>query len=416
MHIDLFEQYRAGHLALMVGGNPLPNAVAAHLLTRPDGRVTLFHSAETARVAGRTEDWLSSRTPEVSVEQCQIDACSKASVHDSVQSRLEAEGAEVAGLHYTGGTSVMDVHGYRAAEQWAAENGSTVHFSYLDSGTLRLNIDDGGSLPVGLAVEFSLEELMALHGRTASCGMKPFLHKSADALAQAHQHRGVAKKWSDWCYHELVKKHRDRRDWKPEEKLRQATLSLPKDHRLEPFYEQLARDLPGAFDAASRTLDLEDVTRDMLQGAPLGKLLGWLGGIWLEVATHQAMQRCAESHRLGDRRMGVEVEGPQGVDKFELDVLAVRGYQVFLISCSTTSKKSLLKKKLFEAWARARQIGGTEAPVAVVSCSEDPGWVENEFLRQIASERRGHVRVFGRQHVPNLKEELDAWIEERKGD
>ena len=43
----------------------------------------------------------------------------------------------------------------------------------------------------------------------------------------------------------------------------------------------------------------------------------------------------------------------------------------------------LLKQKLFEAYIRARQVGGEEARVALICCEDDPVRLEAEMKRDI---------------------------------
>jgi hypothetical protein len=73
-------------------------------------------------------------------------------------------------------------------------------------------------------------------------------------------------------------------------------------------------------------------------------------------------QHCSRSKRVeaenGERRT------------FEIDIAAVFGYQLILISCTST-RKDKTKEKAFEALHRARQLGGAGARAIVVSDEED---------------------------------------------
>lgn len=52
--------------------------------------------------------------------------------------------------------------------------------------------------------------------------------------------------------------------------------------------------------------------------------------------------------------------------KFELDIIVIYGYQLFVISVTTDSRLKLLKNKAFEVINRAKQIGGQEARSALI--------------------------------------------------
>lgn len=117
--------------------------------------------------------------------------------------------------------------------------------------------------------------------------------------------------------------------------------------------------------------------------------------------------------QLHDCCQGVKPKVGKNQD-FDLDVIALRGYQLFAFSCgvrSNPNERGELKLKLFEAYVRARQLGGDEARVALVSTSGDPQSLEEEMERDINAE--GHIKVFGQQHLANLKAEIGCWIKEQ---
>jgi hypothetical protein len=66
------------------------------------------------------------------------------------------------------------------------------------------------------------------------------------------------------------------------------------------------------------------------------------------------------------------------------------------------------KKHLFEAYMRARQLGGDEARVALVCC------VPNVDIVQAEIERKWHVsqqiRVFGRDDLIDLDKKFGEWF------
>ena len=96
---------------------------------------------------------------------------------------------------------------------------------------------------------------------------------------------------------------------------------------------------------------------------------------------------------------------------FEVDVVAIRGYQMFAISCTTSKEMSLVKSKLFEAYVRARQMGGDEARIALICCSDEPAQVEKQMASELQYE--GRIRVFGQPDLPNIGQRLKNWILEQ---
>ena len=80
---------------------------------------------------------------------------------------------------------------------------------------------------------------------------------------------------------------------------------------------------------------------------------------------------------------------------FEFDVAATRGYRLFALSCTASSDKDLCKSKLFEAFHRARQMGGDEARVALLCglTSDKARDLLRKFRREFYS-AEGAVHVF----------------------
>jgi Asp-tRNA(Asn)/Glu-tRNA(Gln) amidotransferase A subunit family amidase len=146
-------EYQVDHLLLLVGSNPLPNAVAGKLLVAAGGMITLIHSQDTASLAERLESWLKSggdsEAPVAHVDLAEVKESDADSVYRRVEkvlrdyeSKARQMGRVRMGLHYTGGTKVMSVHAYRALEDWARDQSREREalFSYLDAHTLNMYI------------------------------------------------------------------------------------------------------------------------------------------------------------------------------------------------------------------------------------------------------------------------------------
>ena len=158
---------KSEHLILLVGSNPLPNAVAGRLLTADNAAITMLHSKGSSKVAQRLAGWLKSK-PGIKPICKEVDESDPVSIAAGVKEELERVQASSVGLHYTGGTKTMGVHAYRAVKQWAEQ---PTHFSYLNARTLEMIFDpadpDSGELAkkkyVGNDVTIYLEELLKLH-------------------------------------------------------------------------------------------------------------------------------------------------------------------------------------------------------------------------------------------------------------
>ncbi|NJL66200.1 MAG: DUF1887 family protein [Microcoleus sp. SM1_3_4] len=133
----------------------------------------------------------------------------------------------------------------------------------------------------------------------------------------------------------------------------------------------------------------------------------YLDGLWLEHYVLQQIKTIADRNSIQDYGLNFVVP-LAGADKFEFDVAFTRGYQLFAISVSTTSDRKLCKGKLFEAYLRARQMGGDEARVALICCTDEPDTLKAE-LAVLDSKK---IAVFGRDDLMNLSNKIEKWIEQ----
>ena len=139
----------------------------------------------------------------------------------------------------------------------------------------------------------------------------------------------------------------------------------------------------------------------------LKQMDGFFNGIWLEYAAYAAFREVLEEVKCCNvKRENYELfhnvyirqEGPEPAERhFELDVVAVLGYQVIVVSCSVTPSVRIVKQKAMEAYHRARQLGGVEARAVVLCLAsyEDAERVEKELEDETGTERP--LQVWGRQ-------------------
>ena len=332
--------YEVDHLLLLVGSNPVPNAVAGKLLTKTKGTITLIHSEEGFDLAKRLQAWFS----DANVELEEIKESDAASVFTCVQNVLDGYKSQVLkeqkrgpntankvgtvriGLNYTGGTKVMSVDAYLALKSWlenkdreAIFNRQPV-FSYLDARTLQMWFEqvetyDPISFPVGRKVSMRIGDLLDLHNwEPIKPPIKePVLPESAKALLTIYIHPEWNKIWNDWVRHTLPREYSNPREvpWPDLPKLQEAMRKeLGQDD--SPFLNVTTAKGSGCKD--------ESVFRT------------WAGGTWLESAVLTALQACAQELQLEECRMDIQPQVRQSSEKepfFQLDVAAICGYQLF---------------------------------------------------------------------------------------
>lgn len=418
------------HLFLLIGKNPLPNYVAVKLLATEQTTIHLIHSSDTLVYAQRLENKLK--------EDCNFaeKICVQPSEANKIKKKIEDRLNSISGrveLNYTGGTKAMAVHVYRAI----ASKVSNAKFSYLDPRSLAMLIDPPEGVeeeicfylgkPNGGAEEqeyfkktkVSLDDLLYLHkltpfqaARSKSRGM---------IIVEAIQTEAIEKD-SWWDFQKALRKifedTRKRTNYNAyneanrdqmEQQLRLQSVDFPRD--LPNLTRAFGENFPSNTVIDSNELVLANLPNDV----SAIEFVNFLIGTWLEDFT---LSRMIETKDSNDKTVkekcflescgsSLEIALPKN-DKarfFELDVIAMRGYRLFAISCSQESSIFNVKRKLFEAVHRAKQIGGEEARIGLVCLAKSSDI--NKIKSQLEED---HIEVFGKEDLGDLEQKLEKWF------
>lgn len=419
MNTSEFDKHKVDHLFLLIGENPLPNYVAARLLLNKGGTPYLVYTTGTKDTAKRLQTILSNES--IGLKTAQLvplnDYESDAyHIKEAIRPKLEAIKVGKLGLNYTGGTKAMAVHAYRAV--FSKEHPDTV-FSYLDPRKLEMCIDreDTPSIPLKVkpeCLEVKLVELFELHslkldGKPTQEAQLPEL---AAALAKVFKDENKAKQWFDWYYNifreeaRKKKKNCDWGDWKSQTSLIELAIPLEKVPQ-----EILTAFCKENFVTSDNKLFFKQVQNKNIFNK-LEHFCDYLDGLWLEHHVLQQVKNIAYQNSIKDYGNDFDVPLSGTKDGFQFDVAFTRGYQLFAISISTTSDRKLCKTKLFEAYLRARQMGGDEARVALICCTNEPDTLKAEMA--LLDDKK--IAVFGRDDLMNLSDKIEEWIKQSDKD
>lgn len=435
------------HLVLLVGSNPLPNYVAGQLLC-PTGQIYLVHSTATKEHAEKLSDKFGlQRCPRCNLRDLGKDESNPQKIYQKVQTLLvdEIPAGQTVGLHYTGGTKVMSVHAYEAARQ----SGRPVVCSYLDARTLSMVIvGQHGQQDIWTAaeIEITVEDIIDLHrialqqppkklpklvrmrqGVVDKTATKILLENVLPVLVKIQQDDDSRDQWREWCnsglrradearswikdgdshrWQEIVEKGFK---WKSKGNLK--LTELPSQER----FSELIQVLKDEFKEVEKlTLgNLSDLCGFPSKGKEekMEDFAKWFDGEWLEDYTLWTLQALMaeegqNKNKLHEPGMDYKREHPE----FQFDVAVTRSYQLYAFSCTTSDDKKLCKSKLFEAYIRARQMGGDEAKTALVCCYGDADALEQEMAQEF--DAKGRIKVFGRAELPCFKKNLEAWFDQ----
>ncbi len=399
-----FIKFQTENLFLLVGSNPLPDYVAARLLSQPGGNIFLLHSAGvhgTINIAERLEKALSSKMPDVSIHLYEIDEADGNKISRKISEIFrEVPMDRGIGLNYTGGTKSMAVHAYRAIESHAKD----AVFSYLDARNLAFCFDrwDSGKpttfIPILVEdISIPIETILELHGihpdpikRYAQLG------DVAIPLLEANTYHYDA--WRKWC---ASLKKPDNNKFYSKSELRKIPIPGAEFPEAHSVFQKLDSE-----SHASTLGDLYDSLCATDKNISINSFAKYLDGEWLDYFTLSCIRKIAADCRLNDFGMDIKFQQNR---RFQFDVVAMRGYQLFAISCSTTNDKRLAKSKLFEVYIRARQMGGDEARIGLVTMYPETEELQSEIDEEWFTE--GQVRVFGPDDLEQFPEALTDWFQ-----
>gem|GEM_PF-216058 len=433
MNTSELNKYKVDHLFLLIGENPLPNYVAARLLLNKGGTPYLVYSKGTKDPAERLQTILSNepiglKTAQlVPLNDYESDAYH---IKEAIRPKLEAIKVGKIGLNYTGGTKAMAVHAYRAV--FSKERPDTV-FSYLDPRKLEMCIDreDGDRIRLKVkpeCLEVKLAKVFQIHGwmwqEKSEPIYQPELPDAARAFAEFHTNEQLIKLWRTWCnqvLRESARKPKDKNKWLSESKLLELPdlrLEITRDNKTVELQKyQAINQALAQLGVAAKKLSLQTVKDQGLKS--LESTCKWLDGEWLEHYVLQQVQNIPKELSIDDSATSFWIRNPiyPKNTKFQFDVAFMRGYQLFAISCTTIERKFDCKSKLFEAYIRARQLGGDEARVALVCCTseKDVNALETEIVNVLNPSPEGgkidyKLAVFGRDDLLDLSDKIAEWI------
>jgi hypothetical protein len=458
-----WEYHQVDHLFLLIGENPLPNYVAAKTLLREGGKPYLVYSEHTFEAYKRLKEVLDPKgltvTEEEKVELWNNEANAfeiQKAIQDKVkQLKKHYPEKTVFGLNYTGGTKAMAVHAYQALLDPELKLSEEPRFSYLDSRTLKMMFDQKNNQPIPLDVpteklDITGETLFKLHGLYWKKGKKPInkpkLVEAAKELLTLYmndkERNQFDSSWLKWCDKVLTpntqKQNKYGRyvDWKNEEELENVSsldfnvnleIDDPekpgkKKHQKIEAPDQIKNILIDYLGALSGNLSLT-TAKERGSFEKLSHVCEWLSCGWLEHYVLDKIQEISHEPPLKDKTVKIEInpkitasamsfniidKPDEEWEKFQFDVAFRRSYQLFAISCTTSRTTERCKEKLFEAYIRAKQLGGAEARVALVCFHSKPENIVKTFNSLIEDTK---IAVFGHKHLKNLSRNIANWID-----
>ena len=336
----------------------------------------------------------------------------------------------------------MSVHAYRAVERKSKELNLLARFSYLAPRDLELRFDPREGVKEDVKFKLgSVEGENKLYFDRTHITLNDLLYlhtlKPLNARSDLRMNDIVAAMFRD-CLDNL-----DNEEWKKFhyqlkslirncKKQASYRLSRPQSrNEYEKLLRQKELELPKTPTNLKVALEVRRWTKDgkiILGSLPIEQsaeeFCDFLHGTWLEdyvlgkiisvdptkgisVKDECNLHDCYASLEVAFPREDIERNRAlKDLPFFELDVVAMRGYQLFVISCTLDREVNRCKQKIFEVLLRARQLGGDEARVALVCLANA---YDRESLKQQLKDE-AHVTVFGKDGLQRLEMDLRKWF------
>ena len=277
-------------------------------------------------------------------------------------------------VHYTGGTQVMGVETVSAIEERLAGNPNVkLDTTYLDArgnnGPCLISRSRVIESDARNNINVDLNDIALLNGFT----LAPFGIERSDRSGHLYNHE----------YY-----NRDSRNWE--------TKYLPAPAKLGPDQER----------EGSKILS---IMCDWTDSRITPENFEYAAYVALKQALKSIKKRSNYKvcHKVYVKRTGANIRDKE----FELDVVAILGYQIVVVSCTCAKGSDTIKQKGMEVILRARQLGGDEAQ-AIVLCRAHPNvakLVQEELHDEVGS-AGDPLRIWATDKWPNLQSEFTNYL------
>ena len=406
-------------LILLVGTNPLPNFVVAEyfLKNNPELKyIFMIYSEKTDKQSGTKEyaenlqKLLQNRheiKPEIKFFTLS-DISDAEKIERDLNNNLKNALKNKKHLHlnYTGGTKAMVIHVYRWIEKYGLENHIETSFSYLDARTFKIVDDKKGRITGDLREEIKLkiEDLLSLHGFSPIKLEFNILDNIFDNAIEKFRNiikedmlRDFFKSYHRYFFITNSGKLIDKKEKMIERinELKSKEIEL----KAKGIFLEIFKVIPEDY----RLFNDDGSFKMPESNSKLEKVIKFIDGKWLENYLYKILCKTLSDNILAYNLEIKKSDWKSPNQKFEIDLILLKGYQLIGISCTTSSERALCKSKGFEIFMRTKQIGGDEARAILVTTLPENKKIEIQQELEVDTGGRENILVLG---IDDLKEEV----------
>lgn len=416
------ELSKVDFLFLLIGTNPLPNLISAFTSIKSGTTIYLCYTrdnnglSDTESIAKELKRLLEEKQEKSNTIKglnIILVVINKSNINEvkvefrnhleNIQSNVESK--NVIELNYTGGTKVMSAGAYHAFKEFAKLDNKCENFkfvtSYIDGEKEEIcyeviekekekywieNLSKIDSI-----FEIKIDDIISLHERHIKNNYKvvPFDAELGEKIFNLFI----------GCDNEEYLNHIK---WLENVELECRNKAKDKDWNVLNYYDK-------------NNINIMDGLKEKVNSSSNKEMELYkkiLKGTWLEEYCFKILLELREEGYIDNVVNSVNGEKK---DEFEIDLIAYRNYKLFCISLSSVDDKEqeLAKHKLFEIKERARQLGGSDAGVCLITLNRDSKILEEEIKNVWDRDVNRNVLIIGVDKFENIKEEMKEWIRRR---
>ncbi|TCS78938.1 Card1-like endonuclease domain-containing protein [Tepidibacillus fermentans] len=415
-------------LFLLVGTNPFPNLISSLTRVKDDGLIHFFYTvdqenSQTNKVFERLKELLSKKKPHCRSTGSIIDKSRVNKIEEDVKEVLSRTYSynpnqlQRIELNYTGGTKVMAAGTYHAFKNFAHSQAKDIFvLSYIDGEKEQIYYE----VLEGENEKYVYEPLRKLEGDYSISILEisqlhdiplkenPHLEIYDSQLAErffqlfidpSEEEYQSHIKFLEVIYSDMVHvsdKLPNNKN-KANELIHERLLSLN-----NPIFESEYNPFP----------DIHSY-RDFSKDRKLTyQFKDYLSGFWLEdYVLKVVLELMEENKNIIDVHHSVKPNKQSSKD-FEVDIVLLKKYKLFSISVTTQEKEEEAILKLFEVKERAKQLGGDESGICLVSLCRNSNVLEKEYKNIWDNDSPKNTLIIGQDRFKNIKQLFVDWINE----
>ncbi len=350
-------------------------------------------------------------------------------IEEQIQTKLdeinEKDKIETIILNNTGGTKPMAIYSTMAVYKFAQKNRNIQEIEcYVDpiQNKVRLNSllnpekynSSNSYLPEDKDLRFylkdiSMEDILAIHGLPLNCydegKLLPNSYEDIKIVSKEElknfSYKIINEYWGEHLYWEkyteffstLKKLEYIKKDYEFYKKAIEEYCHGKLDEKINPVSSQNFKKIFNGYlekkEESSWLEDalpsIKDIINTITNNKKAEKIYKFLSGTWLEHYLMIAVEEAIEEEGLKDEiklyhSFVCYLDENYKKSHFEIDLVALKGYQITVFTCTTDGTKSLTKSKSFEGLHRVEQLGGEHAKLCIVNMKEDKEELDRELV------------------------------------